>query len=68
MPHTSIVAGEDRLVPGVKTACLGVGDVVILPGRGHNTLLFDPEVAGHVIERVRTSSERATREASTMAL
>jgi antitoxin (DNA-binding transcriptional repressor) of toxin-antitoxin stability system len=67
VPHTSMVAGEDRLVPGVKTACLGVGDVVVLEGRGHNTLLFDHEVAGHVIERVRASSRRVERENS-MAL
>jgi triacylglycerol lipase len=53
VPHTSIVAAEDRLVPGVETACLGVGDVIVLPGRGHNALLFDEQVAAHVIERVR---------------
>jgi triacylglycerol lipase len=53
VPHTSIVAAEDRLVPGIATACLGVGDVVVLEGRGHNALLFDDEVAGLVIDRVR---------------
>jgi triacylglycerol lipase len=53
VPHTSIVAAEDRLVVGLKTACLGAGDVVVLNGRGHNTLLFDDEVAGLVIDRVR---------------
>jgi triacylglycerol lipase len=53
VPHTSVVATEDRLVVGVKTACLGVGDVVILEKRGHNALLFDDEVAGLVIDRVR---------------
>ncbi len=51
--HTSIVAACDRLVVGEKTACLGVGDVVVLPGRGHNSLLFDAEVAELVIDRVR---------------
>jgi triacylglycerol lipase len=56
VPHTSIVAGEDRLVPGVHTACLGVGDVIVLPGRGHNALLFDDEVAGHVIDRMRAAA------------
>jgi triacylglycerol lipase len=52
VPHTSIVAGRDIVVPGHETACLGSGDVVILPERGHNTLLFDHEVAGLVIDRV----------------
>jgi triacylglycerol lipase len=56
VPHTSIVAAEDRLVPGVETACLGVGDVVVLPGRGHNALLFDDEVAVRVIAHVRASA------------
>jgi triacylglycerol lipase len=53
VPHTSVVGDEDRVVVGRKTACLGVGDVVVLSKRGHNTLLFDDEVAGLVIERVR---------------
>jgi triacylglycerol lipase len=53
VPHTSVVAAEDRLVVGLKTACLGVGDVVVLDKRGHNALLFDEEVAGLVIDRLR---------------
>ncbi len=53
IPHTSVVASEDRLVVGLKTACLGVGDVIVLEKRGHNALLFDEEVAGLVIDRVR---------------
>lgn len=53
VPHTSIVAGEDRTVPGVETACLGYGDVVVLAQRGHNELLFDEEAASHVVDRVR---------------
>jgi triacylglycerol lipase len=57
--HTSVVAAEDRLVVGSRTACLGVGDVVILEGRGHNMLLFDDEVAGLVIDRVRSPVVRA---------
>jgi hypothetical protein len=53
VPHTSVVAAEDQLVIGLKRACLGVGDVVVLEKRGHNALLFDEEVAGLVIDRVR---------------
>ncbi len=59
VPHTSVVAAEDQLVIGRKTACLGVGDVVVLEKRGHNALLFDEEVAGLVIDRVRqTQAQR----------
>src|SRR5258708_34002557 len=49
VPHTSIVAANDTVVAGVETASLGIGDVVVLPKRGHNTLLFDEEAAGGVI-------------------
>jgi pimeloyl-ACP methyl ester carboxylesterase len=57
VPHTSVVATDDRVVPGLRTACLGTGDVVVLPGRGHNTLLFDDEVAGLIVDRVRWPRE-----------
>jgi triacylglycerol lipase len=53
VPHTSIVAADDAVIVGVETACLGVGDVVVLPGRGHNSLLFDPAVAALLIDQVR---------------
>jgi hypothetical protein len=53
VPHTSIVAAEDTLVVGVDAACLGFGDVIVLPKRGHNALLFCEQVAGHVIDRVK---------------
>jgi hypothetical protein len=55
VPHTSVVAEHDRVVEGLETACLGTGDVVVLRERGHNTLLFDPEVAGLIIDRLRQS-------------
>jgi triacylglycerol lipase len=55
VPHTSIVAGLDSVVTGTATACLGTGDVVVLPNRGHNELLFDPEATAIVIDRVRRS-------------
>jgi triacylglycerol lipase len=53
VPHTSIVAEHDRVVEGIESATLGTGDVVVLTKRGHNTLLFDDEVASLVIDRVR---------------
>lgn len=55
VPHTSIVAEDDTLVVGVKTACLGIGDVVVIPDRGHNMLLFCDRVAGIVIDKVNTA-------------
>jgi len=65
VPHTSIVAANDTVVPGAETASLGVGDVVVLPKRGHNALLFDEEAAEIVIDRVllgrRQSREKSKR-------
>jgi triacylglycerol lipase len=43
VPHTSIVAGSDRLIPPESARFPG-SPVVVLPNRGHNTLLFDQEV------------------------
>jgi triacylglycerol lipase len=54
VPHTSIVAEDDSVVVGVETASLGFGDVVVVPKRGHNALLFCERVAGLVIDSVRT--------------
>ncbi len=52
VPHVSVVAGEDRLVP-VAGAAFHHGEVVHMAGRGHNTLLFDEEVIRLVVARVR---------------
>jgi alpha-beta hydrolase superfamily lysophospholipase len=53
VPHTSIVAGLDTVVPGNGNACLGAGDVVLLAQCGHNELLFDQSVWQIVIDRVK---------------
>ena len=53
VPHTSIIAGDDRTVLGRKSATFPHGDAIVLEGRGHNSLLFDDEVAHIVIERIR---------------
>lgn len=61
VPHTSIVGAADTLVPGVETACLGFGDVVVLQERGHNGLLFCDRAAAVVIDRtkaLRTETRR----------
>jgi hypothetical protein len=54
VPHTSIVAAEDKLVIGAATASLGFGDVIVLPERGHNSVLFCDRAASIVIDRVKT--------------
>jgi pimeloyl-ACP methyl ester carboxylesterase len=54
VPHTSIIAEDDSVVVGVETASLGFGDVVVVPERGHNALLFCEQVAGLVIDSVKT--------------
>jgi hypothetical protein len=59
VPHTSVVGEDDTLVVGVDAACLGFGEVVVLPERGHNALLFCEHAAGIVIERVRARSDEA---------
>jgi len=60
VPHTSIVADHETMVVPPESAVFPRGDVVVLPGRGHNTLLFDPESIQHVVERVkRAQSETA---------
>jgi pimeloyl-ACP methyl ester carboxylesterase len=56
VPHTSIVAEHDTMVVGAETACLGVGEVVVVPERGHNAVLFCERVAGLVIDRVKAPS------------
>jgi hypothetical protein len=54
VPHTSIVGSDDTLV-GLQAAALGFGDVVVVPDRGHNQLLFCQRVADLVLSRVRRS-------------
>jgi len=59
VPHTSVIGGADQLVFPAESARFPVGDVVVLPGRGHNMLLFDEEVVGLVLRRVRESRHTA---------
>jgi triacylglycerol lipase len=50
IPHLSIIAGADSLVDAPRAHALPGGDVIVMERRGHNTLLFDDEVA-RVVER-----------------
>ena len=58
VPHVSVVAGNDRLVPP-SGAAFHQGEVVHMAGRGHNTLLFDDEVIRLVVDRVRVAGASA---------
>jgi triacylglycerol lipase len=64
VPHTSVVAAEDTVVVGEQAACLGYGDVVVLPRRGHNALLFCDQATGIVIERVKQTAREAAERAT----
>jgi hypothetical protein len=57
IPHTSVVGANDTLV-GVESSMLGFGDVMVLPDRGHNQLLFCKRVAGLVLDRVKQPPPR----------
>lgn len=59
VPHTSIIGTHDRLVPA-KSGTFVHGEVVLLHGRGHNTLLFDTEVSRILVERIRSAPAAPT--------
>lgn len=61
VPHTSIVGDGDSLVVPAESAVFPRGDVHVLRGRGHNSLLFDPDSIAHVVERVRKLQAPARR-------
>lgn len=52
IPHLSIIAGADTLVETPVAHALPGGDVLVMEARGHNSLLFDDEVARAVELRV----------------
>jgi triacylglycerol lipase len=52
VPHTSIIAGEDHIVVPRESGAFHLGEVVVLTGRSHNSLLFDREVVRIVAARV----------------
>jgi len=53
VPHTSIVGEDDQMIVPRESAVFPRGEVVVLPGRGHNSLLFARESIAAVTERVR---------------
>ncbi len=61
VPHMSVVGEADALIVPRESAVFPRGEVVVLPGRGHNSLLFDPESITQVVERIKKhSSGRAS--------
>jgi pimeloyl-ACP methyl ester carboxylesterase len=52
IPHLSIIAGADALVPAPVTQALPHGEVLLLEDAGHNALLFDARVARAVAARI----------------
>jgi hypothetical protein len=48
-----VVGDCDLMVMPCESAIFPRGDVVVLPGRGHNTLLYDAESIATVAERIR---------------
>ncbi|AUX21337.1 hypothetical protein SOCEGT47_018190 [Sorangium cellulosum] len=52
VPHLSIIAGADTLVRSPIAHALPGGEVRVMEARGHNALLFDPEVAALVARRI----------------
>ena len=60
VPHLSIIAGADSLVKSPIAHALPGGDVTVMKDRGHNTLLFDEEVA-RVVERRILDRRRSFR-------
>jgi hypothetical protein len=52
IPHLSIIAGADNVIAAPISHALPGGDVLVMDGRGHNTLLFDADVARAVEQRI----------------
>ncbi|HWL86417.1 MAG TPA: hypothetical protein VNO21_11475 [Polyangiaceae bacterium] len=63
VPHTSIVGTADKLVRPGEGAFVR-GEHIVLPGRGHNTLLYDAEVMNLIVGRIRRVQARASRDAT----
>jgi triacylglycerol lipase len=61
VPHTSLVADADAMIVPRESAVFPRGDVVVLAGRGHNSLLFDRESITHVVDRVRRAQKLRSR-------
>lgn len=61
VPHMSVVADADAMVVPCESAVFPRGEVVVLPGRGHNSLLFDPDSITTVVDRIRKHQKPLAR-------
>ena len=52
VPHLSVIAGGDNLVRSPIAHALPSGEVRVMDACGHNTLLFDADVAALIVRRV----------------
>lgn len=59
VPHTSVIGTADKVVFPVESAFYHHGERIVLRHRGHNTLLYDREVANIVLSRITESSQKA---------
>ncbi len=66
VPHTSIIAGEDHLVVPQESGAFHHGEVVVLAGRSHNSLLFDREVVRIVAAQVAARRSAASAPAASL--
>ena len=52
IPHLSVIAADDAVVRAPRSHALPSGEVVVMEGRGHNTLLFDDELMSLLERRI----------------
>lgn len=64
VPHLSLYGTGDLVVRPFRSAVFPFGDVVELPGLGHNTLLYDQAAQEAIVERLRCNWLAAGPEAS----
>ncbi len=67
VPHLSIIAGADSLVKSPIAHALPGGEVILMKDRGHNTLLFDDEVARVVEQRILDARRAVRRDGNVIA-
>jgi len=59
VPHLSILAASDAVLRSPLAHALPGGEVIVMEGQGHNTLLFDEDVARLVTLRILAHRGRA---------
>lgn len=52
IPHLSVIATDDHMIPSPLSHALPGGDVLVLDGTGHNALIYDPRVEQAIATRV----------------